>query len=166
MKKLIIAALAVAAATTMYAQGTVSMVSDNAVTYGASCGALVDTKVGPEIVGNLMYEGQIMATQAFANSTKGNPTGKMKGDVVATLLPAGVTVSGLTVQAINPSDSQYFGESAPFSYTTGNPNGVPPTTPEDSLKFDSFTVEYIPEPTTIALGILGLSSLLVLRRRD
>lgn len=156
MKKLIIAALAVAAATTMYAQGTVSMVSDNAVTYADSCGALAGTKVGSELTGNLMFEGQIMASQPFAMSSKGAPTGKMKGDVVSTLLPAGVKVDGLTVQAINPTDPQYFGESAPFSYTTGDPNGVPPTTPEDSLKFDSFQVEYIPEPTTIALGILGL----------
>ncbi len=165
MKKLIIAALAVAAATTMYAQGTVSMVSDTVVTYGKSCGALADTKVGSEITGNLMYEGNVVAAEPFAMSTKGAPTGKLKGDVVNTALPAGVLVSGLTIQAINPTDPLYLGESAPFTYTTGDAND-PTKLPDGKLQFDAFTVEYIPEPTTIALGILGLSSLLVLRRRD
>ena len=165
MKKLIIAALAVAAATTMYAQGTVNMVSANVVTYGDSCGALAGTKVGSEITANLMYEGNVVASEAFNVSSKGAPTGKIKGALVSTSLPAGTTVSGLTVQAINPTDSLYNGESAPFSYTTGDP--ADPTKLADAqLMFDSFTVEYIPEPTTIALGILGLSSLLVFRRRD
>lgn len=167
MKKLIIAALAVAAATTMYAQGTVKMYSDTVVTYGESCGALANNPVGNEITANLMYEGNVVASEAFNVTSKGKSTGKLKGGIVATSLPAGAEVSGLTIQAINPTDSLYFGESAPFSYTTGDPNPASgtPTIP-DNLAYDAFTVEYIPEPTTIALGILGLSSLLVLRRRD
>ena len=163
MKKLIIAALAIAAATTMYAQGTVKMTSANAVTYGDSCGALAGEKIGADFTGALMYEGHVIATEPFTVSSQGVPTGKMKGGLVDTTLPAGATVSGLTVQALA---SGYFGESAPFSYTTGDPSD-PTKLPDASLMFDSFTVEYIvPEPTTIALGILGLSSLLVLRRRD
>lgn len=167
MKKLIIAALAVAAATTMYAQGTVKMVSDTVVTYGNSCGDLANNPVGNEITANLMYEGNVVASEAFNVTSKGKATGKLKGGIVDTSLPAGAEVSGLTIQAINPTDPLYFGESAPFDYTTGDPNPATgtPTIP-NNLNYDAFTVEYIPEPTTIALGILGLSSLLVLRRRD
>ncbi len=163
MKKLIIAALAVAAATTMYAQGTVKMTSANAVTYGDSCGALAGEKIGADFTGSLIYEGSVIATEPFNVSSSGKNTGKMKGGLVDTTLPAGTTVSGLIVEA---TASGYKGVSAPFSYTTGDPND-PTKLPDASLMFDSFTVEYIvPEPTTIALGILGLSSLLVFRRRD
>ena len=168
MKKLIIAALAVAAATTMYAQGTVKMYNDTAIVkYGDTCGDLAGSEVGNEITANLMYQGSIIASKAFNETKSGKKTGKLKGGIVATSLPAGVEVSDLTIQAINPADPLYLGESAAFSYTTGDPNPASgtPTIP-DNLTYDAFTVEYIPEPTTIALGILGLSSLLVLRRRD
>jgi hypothetical protein len=169
MKKLIIAALAIAAATTMYAQGTVSMVSDTVVTYGDSCGALAGTKVGSELTAFLVYEGNAVAHQAFAMSSKGAPTGKLKGDVVDTILPAGTTVSGLQIMAGEGFETgplgAYTGASAPFSYTTGDA-ADPTKLPDGKLTYDAFTVEYVPEPTTIALGILGLSSLLVLRRRD
>ena len=171
MKKLIIAALAVAAATTMYAQGTVSMVSDTVVTYtDKACGVLGfenGTKVGSEITANLLYEGNIVASQAFANASSGKPTGKLKGDVVNTTLPAGQTVT-LTIQAINPENPLFTStgyEPAPFTYTTGDAND-PTKLPDGKLVYDAFQVDYVPEPTTIALGILGLSSLLVLRRRD
>ncbi|MBO7392059.1 MAG: PEP-CTERM sorting domain-containing protein [Verrucomicrobia bacterium] len=104
-------------------------------------------------------------------SSKGAPTGKLKGDVVDTILPAGTTVSGLQIVASDAFDKTgpltglYVGASAPFSYTTGDA-ADPTKLPDGKLVYDAFTVEYIPEPTTIALGILGLSSLLVLRRRD
>ena len=167
MKKLIIAALAIAAATTMYAQGTVSMASKNAVTYGDSCGALVGQKIGDDFTGTLFYEGNAVASQIFngVNAKTGEWTGKMNGSVLAIDgVPAGTAVS-FTLHA-EDTTGLYKGDSAPFTYNTGNPAGTPPTTPDAKLAYDAFTVEYIPEPTTIALGILGLSSLLVLRRRD
>jgi len=174
MKKLIIAALAIAAATTMYAQGTVSMASKNAVTYGASCGDLYGQKVGDNIIGYLLYEDNIVASQAFngVNAKTGEFTGKMNGGVVKIdEVPAGqavqFTVVATDLLTTGPLDGAvYIGTSTPFTYNTGNPAGTPPTTPDAKLAYDAFTVEYIPEPTTIALGILGLSSLLVLRRRD
>jgi hypothetical protein len=167
MKKLIIVALAVAAATTMYAQGTVSMASKNAVTYGDSCGALAGQKIGDDFIGTLYYEGSAVASQAFngVNAKTGEWTGKMNGSVLTIDgVPAGTAVT-FTLHAQDATDL-YKGDSAPFTYNTGNPAGTPPTTPDAKLAYDAFTVEYVPEPTTIALGILGLSSLLVLRRRD
>ena len=162
MKKLIIIALAVASAATMYAQGTVNMVSRNAVYYGPYAGALAGTKVGSECVADLMYEGQVMFTQPFAMSPKGEPTGKLKGDIVTTPLPPGTLVEGLTVKAYNIYGFFYPAESAPFSYRTGDPATM--AAPEAMLNYESFVID-CPEPTTIALGILGLGSLLVLRRR-
>ena len=171
MKKLIIIALAVASAATMYAQGTVSMISKNAVYYGplmcAYLGVPEGTKVGSELSASLMYEGQVIATESFAMNTKGEPTGKLKGNVVLTTLPAGTVVSGLIVQAnIEPGYPPiWYHESAPFSYKTGDPATM--AAPDPWLNYESFMVEtIIPEPTTIALGILGLGSLLIFRRPD
>jgi hypothetical protein len=50
---------------------------------------------------------------------------------------------------------------------TGNPNGTPPTTqvPLDGLTGFSFQVNNIPEPSTVALGVLGAAALLFARRR-
>lgn len=170
MKKLIIATLAVAAATTMYAQGTVNMVSKNAVYYGPSLCKYMKipegTKVGSELYASLMYEGQVIVTQPFAMSSKGEPTGKLKGDIVTTPLPAGTVVSGLTIRAdtYDYSLPVWLNESAPFSYTTGDPaDWTKP--PEPWLNYESFVVD-CPEPTTIALGILGLGSLFIFRRRN
>lgn len=42
---------------------------------------------------------------------------------------------------------------------------VPPSTPPNLLGLQSFSLYVVPEPTTIALGVLGLAGLLVLRRR-
>lgn len=166
MKKLIIIALAVASAATMYAQGTVNMVSKNAVYYGplmcAYLGVPEGTKVGSELSASLMYEGQVIATESFAMNTKGEPTGKLKGDVVTTLLPPGTTVSGLTIWVYNPMNPLVVGESKPFSYTTGDPATM--AAPEATLNYESFVID-LPEPTTIALGILGLGSLFIFRRR-
>ena len=166
MKKLMITALAVASAATMYAQGTVNMVSKNAVYYGPYAGALAGTKVGSECAADLIYEGQVMFTQPFAMSPKGEPTGKLKGDMVTTPLPPGTRVSGLTIRAdtYDYSLPVWLNESAPFSYTTGDPaDWTKP--PEPWLNYESFVVD-CPEPTTIALGILGLGSLFIFRRRN
>ncbi len=168
MKKLIIVALAVAAATTMYAQGTFNMASSKTavVTYGTSCGDLAGLKIGDSFTGTLMYEGQAVGSEPFTVNSKGVGTGKMKATDVSSnpLVPAGTSVN-FTLHAEDISGA-YKGDSALFAYTTGDAND-PTKLPDAELNYDAFTVEYIvPEPTTIALGILGLSSLLVFRRRD
>ena len=54
-----------------------------------------------------------------------------------------------------------------FAYTTGGDpgNGNPSTTAGAMSNFQGFNVVPVPEPSTIALGILGAGSLLFLRRR-
>lgn len=169
MKKLIIAALAVAAATTMYAQGTINMASDknSYATYGDSCAVLglnPGDRIAADFVGTLMYEGQAVGSANFGLSGTGKNTGRLAGDLISsTLVPAGADVS-FTLHA-QDTTGYILGDSNPFTYTTGDA-ADPTKLPQAEMTFDKFTVEYIPEPTTIALGILGLSSLLVLRRRD
>lgn len=58
------------------------------------------------------------------------------------------------------------GESNKFLVTTGNPNATPPGTATrlDTSGLLGFTV-VVPEPSVIALGLLGAGALLLLRRR-
>jgi len=54
-----------------------------------------------------------------------------------------------------------------FAYTTGGDpgNGNPSTTAGAMTGFQSFSLVPVPEPSTIALGIIGAGSLLFLRRK-
>lgn len=54
------------------------------------------------------------------------------------------------------------GMSDPFSIVTGG-GGTPPASPAFMLGLTSFAL--VPEPSTIALGVLGLAGLLAIRRR-
>ena len=60
------------------------------------------------------------------------------------------------------------GWSTAFSYTTGNPSGLPPTPPDAfNQKVSPFGVAgIVPEPGTIALAGMGIASLLAFRRRN
>jgi hypothetical protein len=63
----------------------------------------------------------------------------------------------------------HAGESAIWTMKTGNPNASPPDPPPaiGSFGFPGLVVtQAIPEPSTIALGLLGLVGLFVLRRRS
>lgn len=56
------------------------------------------------------------------------------------------------------------GESVPIQIALGDPAAVPPQAPPNLVGLASWTVQVIPEPSTIALGVLG-ASVLFLRRR-
>jgi hypothetical protein len=58
----------------------------------------------------------------------------------------------------------FVGRSGLFNTTTGNPTSVPPGTPA-ALTFSNVAVSPVPEPSTIALGLLGLGALLIRRRK-
>jgi hypothetical protein len=55
------------------------------------------------------------------------------------------------------------GFSSTLTVTTGNA-GSPPSLPADLVGLQGFSLQVIPEPSTLALGILG-AALLVIRRR-
>jgi len=69
-----------------------------------------------------------------------------------------------TYDLAKASPNAFTGKSNPFDYVTGGA-GSPPSTPGGIEGMQSFTVQNVPEPTTIALGVLGAASLFVVRRR-
>jgi hypothetical protein len=56
------------------------------------------------------------------------------------------------------------GVSNRITVTTGNPMGEPPTNPQPLTGLTAFAVD-VPEPSVIALGVIGAGALLLLRRR-
>jgi len=81
-------------------------------------------------------------------------------------VPSGVKVT-LRMLAFNGSDylsASERGQSADFTITLGG-GGSPPPSPLTGLA--PFTVQFLdcPEPTTIALGILGLGAFLIRRKK-
>ena len=135
------------------ARATINMRSSNAVTYGNTCGTLAGKNVGNEIWGSLLYNGQEIAIQAFALNSSGEPTGKLKGDVIGVdIVPAGTDVI-LQLAAFDQSyldhpgtGNYYYGISAPFTYHTGNTSN-PMVLPDVHLEFASFTIEWVSKPT-------------------
>ena len=62
----------------------------------------------------------------------------------------------------------WYGQSAILRVDTGDPTIVPPETPRPLTGLTSFCVgpfNCIPEPSTVALGMLGAAALLLVRRR-
>lgn len=70
------------------------------------------------------------------------------------------TRSTLAVQIFDGAGAM-VGQSPDFQYTKAN--SIPPS-PADTLMVN-FTAFAVPEPSTIALGVLGLGALLIFRRR-
>jgi len=188
MKKLIIASLAVATATTMYGQGLVSFTTTGGrvsyATVADGSAITAGTYVGSEMIGAVMHEGTEIGRANFGVSGTGKPTGRLADPTVAVDGLAPGTTFTFTLEAFNAAyeavadkstlyaggpDGLYFGVSAPFSYKTGVAGSINPNDAAGLMAVESFGVNaysVIPEPTTIALGILGLSSLLLFRRRD
>jgi len=76
--------------------------------------------------------------------------------------------AGATPQAAAASGYAAVGWSVPFSYTTGNNAGSPPTSPQifsSSVTPFGIGPQGVPEPGTLALAGTGLASLLAFRRR-
>lgn len=185
MKKLIVVSLALAAATTMYAQGTVKFsttggrVSFATVAEGETAYKVGDF-IGSDFIGVVKLDGKEVGRAKFADAS-GKPTGRMSGDTLAIEgLAEGGTFT-FTLEAFNAAyeaadksllipggkDGLYFGKSGTFDYKAGEPSN-PLALPPVAMNVANFGVNAysVPEPTTIALGILGLSSLLLFRRRD
>lgn len=187
MKKLIIVAMALATASTLSAQGLVNFtttggrVSYATVADGSSIA--VGSFLGADMIGAVMLDDKEVGRANFALSGGGAPTGRMAGDTLAVDgLAAGATFT-FTLEAFNAAyeavsdksqlyaggpDGLYFGKSAAFDYKTGVAGSVDPNDAAKAMNVANFGVNAysVPEPTTIALGILGLSSLLLFRRRD
>jgi hypothetical protein len=75
---------------------------------------------------------------------------------------------GATYEIASRANGAHYGASSPITIATGNvpdPATGIPSPPPPMLGLQGFSLHIVPEPSTIALGVLGLSSLLLFRRK-
>ena len=179
MKTLMLASAFVAAAATALAQGTVNFSNySKADGIDAPVFAPGGVKLGSAYLGQL-YAGPTadslapVGTAAIAfRDAAGNPTGyiiggKMSIPTVAEgatafiQLRAWEAAGGTSYEAAQAAGKMY-GSSATIQISTGGDSLVPPKTPAPLTGLASFTL--VPEPSTLALGVLGAAALLLRRR--
>jgi len=178
MKKLITLALAIAIPSLVHAQGTIN--------FSSTAAAHVVQQGGVSVASGF-------ANVALYGGTNGTPVGSMVLIGASVLNGAGGGISGGLRSASNiPGGaigqfqvrawtgnyatyelavasglpSVFRGTTPSFTNLTGDPNAVPPGTPQNLTGWTTpIALVPVPEPTTITLGILGAGSLLFLRRK-
>lgn len=187
MKKLLLTVASVlTVALAGYSQGTVTMSN-----VGAGLNAPITGVGGSPNLGSgfwaQLYAGA-QGTGASALTAVGSPVefaaggfpaGYFNGGTVTIPTIAGGVTATLQVRAWDGSGGNSYeaavsagkdaGESATFDTLLGNDTSGPvPTLPATMTGLKSFSLQpgtVIPEPSTIALGLLGLSALLIRRRK-
>jgi len=182
MKKLLLLTAFVATTVGVLAQGTIN--------FGNSGGQeLTNSNTGQRLpVGNAfvvaLYYGPSGAPESaltqIATTGIAPIPGRFSGGTVttpATTAPGGVAAlqvrsysSGFAtyeaaLAAAQGNPSVLVGKSNPFTVTTGNPTGTPATLPASLAPMVGFSVAPVPEPSSIALGLLGLGAIVLFRRR-
>jgi len=75
------------------------------------------------------------------------------------------TARGASWEAAGGAGAPHVGESAILNLTATGGYGVPPATPVELTGLQGFSLRPVPEPSTIALGLLGAAALLIRRRK-
>jgi hypothetical protein len=192
MKKLTLMAASLMAALSVYGQGTVDF-NNFGNTEGGVLNSLTGSSVSIDdgVVAQLYWSDSM--TGNFAAT--GNPVtvgdafgtpfpGYFSGGVltIPDVMPAGgpaffevkawESAYGATFEAASAAGAMggrtaLLGSSGVFMSDTGNPNAIPPDLPPDlGSLIPTFTVSPVPEPSVIALGLIGAGALLMLRRRN
>lgn len=180
MKRLLLASAFVAAAATAMAQGTVNF-SNFATASGVNAPVFAPggvTKIGSAYLGQL-YAGPtadslapVGVATAFKDSA-GVGTGYVIGGTVTIAsvtagnnafiqLRAWEAAGGTSYEAAQAAGKQ-FGSSTTLTIATGG-GGSPPAVPAPLTGLQSFSLQAIPEPSTLALGVLGFAALMLRRR--
>jgi hypothetical protein len=181
MKKLLVTLAAVLVSASTFGQGTVAMNTrttgvDAPVTLpgGAGAGAhtavvnaqlfLVSGNTRTAIPASLTTFRQTPAglAQAYVN-----PISSVTVDGVAGGSPATLVLrawSGPSYDAAVAGNGQFFGESGSITINLGGA-GSPPGLPANLTGLAGFTLQAVPEPSTLALGLLGAAALLYRRRK-
>lgn len=170
MKKVLVAIAALLVSVSAYAQGQV-----NFRTHIGSATPPIDYKI-------YNADGTTLAVGAFAQlvAVSGNSVTPMT-ELPATVNAAGyVSAGAATFAGLLPGTSANLilrawqgtagstydtasikGQSAPFAVTFS----VAPNPPSDLLTLGTGSFNLVPEPTTLALGAIGLGALLIRRRK-
>jgi len=190
MKKLLTAAVLLAAGLVAYSQGTIGTVNFNNRTASGVDAKIVDAS-GAGLSGTDWFAQLYFAPGASAAESSltavalppvdfrtGLAAGYVRVGTAGARELAGVTAggdatvqirawnaaAGATYEAASAAANGIFGKSNLINVKTGGA-GAPPGPPTDLVGLQGFAVNpVVPEPTTVALGLLG-AGLLFLRRR-
>ena len=171
MKRNILTAIAVIASAGALAQGTLNLSTtpaaigstqkvfeaDGVTPLSGANGYSAILFVGPA-EGSLAAVGSAPGTQLFKTGAGAGYWSDAAPGVAANI---GLSSDGFG-QLVVLKDGAEAGRSAIFALRTGG-GGSPPDVPGNLTNFKSFSL--IPEPSTIALGLLGAASLLFFRRK-
>ena len=154
MKKLLVTVLCAAATLTASAQGTLTFLNGTAPVFNTDG----ETGLGAGFTAQL---------QLADGTNVGDPANFVQNGIFSggDLIIPGVAGPGpvdLKVFVTN-EDGMLQGTSAVFAQALGG-HGSPPATPA-ALAMGSFSVQVIPEPSHIALALLGGAALLLKRRK-
>jgi hypothetical protein len=180
MKKLIALAAVLVIAASSYGQGEVAFSTRNSLAtppLNAPVKLPDGTGPGPSFSAQLFIAGSLTPvanslTTFQAPGTGGAAALSQYVQPVVASIPgsAGGTTVSLIMRAWNTSAGSFdtakasgtWGESTPFSVTLTSA----PSTPADlPSSFTGFNLTIVPEPSTIALGVLGAAALLIRRRK-
>lgn len=179
MKKLLIIAAALVTSASVYAQGTVNFAN---LVPAAGISAPVFDVGGVTGLGNTfraqLYGGASGSAEA-ALTAQGTPAsflasgffsaGPVSVSGVALGAPATVQVRAwdgafATYEAALAANGK-VGKSALLNIATTGGVGSPPSVPADLVGLQSFSLTQVPEPGTLALGVLGAAALFLRRRK-
>ena len=180
MKKLIIIAIAAMCAVQSYAQGTVTF--NNASTSVITNSAGASLPAAGITVGLYFAPAGTVLESAFAlqgTTTIAPVPGRFTGGTrVLTGIAEGAQAA-IQIRAWSGAFATYelaalassdgvtqIGKSSIFTVTTGAPTGAPPTSPAALAPLTKVLgATTVPEPSSIALGLLGLGAVALFRRR-
>jgi hypothetical protein len=176
MKKALLTLAALAMAASAYAQGTILFFNGDISTagggvYQADIKRPDGTGAGAGFTAGLFKASDLntpIATTTFFGNTGFFATAN---EVAVPGSPAGSTAS-LIVRAWETAAGSFGasltrGESTAFtSLPLGGPNPPNPAIPSPDMRgFQGFQMVTVPEPSTIALGVIGIGALLLRRRK-
>jgi hypothetical protein len=173
MKKLAVFVASLMVSMYAYGQGTVIFDTTQAYPEGW---AKVGTDMGPMAEGP-QYVGQLfggLASDAASFTPIASPLDFGQGDLGGYIMGGTVTVDGvfgaspyyLQLRAWDIADPASVGQSPVLSLSLGGLTAGGTTLPAPDLSaLGNTVIPVVPEPTTIALGLLGGAALLLFRRK-
>lgn len=185
MKKLLLLAGIVAFTTSVFAQGTVNFNNTSTTLITTNRGGITGTAAAGQVTYELLVapngtssgpinQGDVLGQWALVSRATGNVAGRIFGGTQTnTLTSAGGPMAVMVRAWLNGGSydtAEGWGHSTILQLaTSGNPNAAPPGTPAalfgPGLLQGFEVIVPVPEPSSIALGLLGLGAIALIRRR-